>query len=99
MLLLQNPLGQPASFQVESCPIVLTIRVQLVRVKGQSAVVLFIGDSIIIIIMVAGVSLAIFVMVSLVGVRDVWAVVQIVLVSVLINILIAVTLVSHTVII
>lgn len=49
--------------------------------------------------MVTGVALAIFVMVSLVGVWDVWAIVQIVLVSILINVLVTITLVSYTVII
>ena len=77
----------------------LTIRVQLIRVEGQSAVVFVIRDAIVVIIMVTGVSLAIFVMVSLVGIGDVWAVIQVVLVSVLINVLVTVTLVSHSVII
>lgn len=49
--------------------------------------------------MVTGISLSILVMVSLVGVRYVWAIVQIVLVSVLIDILVAVTLVTYTVVI
>lgn len=85
--------------RVETWHILLTIRVQLVRVEGQSAVVLVIRDAVVVIIMVTGVSLAILVMVSLVGVGNVWAVVQVVLVSIFINVLIAVTLVSHTVII
>lgn len=76
-----------------------TIRVQLVRVEGKPAVVLVVRYAIIIIIMITSVSLSILVMVSLVGVRYVWAVVQIVLVSVLIDVLVAVTLVSYTVVI
>ncbi len=77
----------------------LTICVQLVWVKSQSAVVLVIRDPIVVVIMVTGVSFAILVMVSLIGIGDVWAVVQVVLVSILINVLVAVTLVSYTVII
>lgn len=76
-----------------------TIRVQLVRIEGEPTVVLVIRDAIIIIIVVTGVSLSILVMVSLVGVRDVWAIVQIVLVSILIDVLVAVTLVSYAVVI
>lgn len=49
--------------------------------------------------MVTGISFSILVMVSLVGVRYIWAIVQIVLVSILIYVLVAVTLVSYTVII
>jgi len=76
-----------------------TIRVQLIRIEDQSAVVFVIRDAIIVVVVVTSISLAILVMVNLVSVGDVWAVVQIVLVSVLINVLVTVTLVSHTVII
>ncbi len=45
--------------------------------------------------MVAGVTLAILVVVSLVGVGYVWAVIQVVLMTVLVNVLVVVTLVSY----
>jgi len=86
-------------FRAETWPILPTISIQLVWVEGQSAVVLVVGDAIIVVIMVAGVSLAVLVVVSLVGIRDVRAVVQVVLVSVFIDVLVAVTLVSDTVIV
>ena len=54
-------------------------------------------NAIIVIIVVAGVTLAIFVVVCLVGVGDVGAVVQIVLVTVLVNVLVVVALVSYAV--
>lgn len=79
--------------------ICLTIRILLIRVEGQSAVVLFIRDTIIVIIMVTGVSLAVLVVISLIGIGNVWTVVQIVLMSILIDVLVAITLVSHTIII
>lgn len=81
------------------CPTLLTIRVQLIRIERQPAVVFIIRDAIVVVIMVTGVTFAILVMVSLVGVGNIRAVVQVVLVSILINVLIAVALVSHAVII
>lgn len=77
----------------------LTIGVDLVRVEGQSAVIFLIWDPVIVIIVVAGISFSVFVVVGLVSVGDVGAVVQVILVAVLINVLVAVTLVSHTVVI
>lgn len=77
----------------------LTIRIQLIGIESQSTVVFVIGDAIIVIVMVAGVPFAVLVMVGLVGIRDVWAVVQVVLVSILVDVLVAVALVSHTVVI
>lgn len=53
----------------------LTIRVELIRVKCQSAVVFVIRNAVIVVIMIASVSLAILVVVYLVGVRNVGAVV------------------------
>lgn len=47
--------------------------------------------------MVTGITLAIFVMVCLVGVGDVGAVIQIILVTIFINVLVVVTLVSHAI--
>lgn len=87
------------TFRVETWPVLLTIRVQLVRVEGQSAVVLVIRDAVVVVIVVTSVSLAVLVMVGLVGVGDVRAVVQVVLVSILIDVLVAVALVSHAIVI
>lgn len=77
----------------------LTIGVDLVRVEGQSAVIFLIWDPVIVIIVVAGISFSVFVVVGLVSVGDVGAVVQVVLVAVFIDVLVAVTLISHTVVI
>lgn len=87
------------SFKVRRLLILHTIRVQLVRIESEPAVVLVIRNTIVIIIMITSVSFSVFVMVSLVGVRYVRTVVQIVLVSILINVLVAVTLVSYAVVI
>lgn len=77
----------------------LTIGIQLIGVRGQPAVVLVVGDTIVVVVVVTGVSLAVLVVVGLVGVGDVRAVVQVVLVSVLVDVLVAVTLVAHAVIV
>lgn len=87
------------SFRVRGWLILHTVRVQLVGIEGEPAVVLVVRYAIIIIIVITSVSLSVLVVVSLVGVRDVWAIVQIVLVSVLIDVLVAVTLVSYTIVI
>lgn len=76
-----------------------TIRVQLIFVGHQSAVVFLIRDPIVVIVEITSVSLAVFVVVGLVGVGYVGAVIQVVLVSVFINVLIVVTLVTNSVII
>lgn len=75
----------------------LTIRVQLIRVKGQPAVVFFIWDAIIVVVMVAGITFTILVVVGLVGVGDVRAVVHVVLVTVFVNVLVVVTFVSDAI--
>lgn len=69
----------------------LTIRVLLVRIGHESAVVPVIRNAVIVIIVVTGISLAVFVVVSLVGVGHIGTVVQVVLVAIFINILIVVT--------
>lgn len=69
----------------------------MIWIENQSAVVFVIRDAIIIIIVVTGISFTILVVVSLVRVGDVRAVVKVVLVTVLIDILVAVTFVSNTV--
>lgn len=77
----------------------LTVRIQLVGVGGQSAIVLVIRYTIVIIIKVACVSFAVFVVVGLVGVGHVRTVVQVVLMAIFVNILVVVTLVSHQVVV
>lgn len=69
----------------------------MVRIGHEPAVVLVIRNAVIVIIMVTGVSLAVFVVVSLVGVGHIGTVVQVVLVAIFINILIVVTGVSNEV--
>lgn len=71
----------------------------MIFVRHQSAVVLVIRDSIIIVVKITSISFPIFVMVGLVGVGDVRTIIQAVLVPVLINILIVVALVTNSVII
>lgn len=75
----------------------LTIGVLLVRVGHESAVVPVVGNAVVVIVMVTGVSLAIFVMVGLVGIGHIGTVVQVVLVAVLIDILVVVASVSNAV--
>ncbi len=71
----------------------------MIFVWHQSAVVLVIRDSIIIIIKITSISFPIFVMVGLVGIGNVGTIIQAVLVAVLINVLIVVALVTNLVII
>lgn len=75
----------------------LTIRISLVGIKFQSAVIPVIRNTIIIIIEIAGITLAVLIVVGLVGIGNVGTVVQIVLVTILIDILIVVTFVTHKV--
>jgi len=77
----------------------LTVGIQLIGVRGQPAVVLVVGDTVVVVVVVTGVPLAVLVVVRLVGVGDVRAVVQVVLVSVLVDVLVAVALVAHAVIV
>lgn len=69
----------------------------MIRVKGQAAVVFVVRDAVIVIIMVAGITLAILVVVCLVGVGDVWAVVQVVLVTIFVNVLVVIALVAYAI--
>ena len=78
---------------------VLTVGVHLVLVGRQPAVVLLVGDAVVVIVVVAGVALAVLVLVGLVGVGHVGAVVQVVLVAVLVDVLVVVALVSHQVVV
>lgn len=89
---------EAATFKPFKCHI-LTIRVQLVSVGCQSAVVPVVRYAIIIIIIVTCVSFAILVVVSLVGVGHVGTVVQVVLMAVFIDVLVIVTLISNQVIV
>lgn len=75
----------------------LTIGVLLVGIGHEPAVVPVIRNAVIVIVMVAGVSLAVFVVVGLVGIGYIGTVVQVVLVAIFINILIVVTGVSNEV--
>lgn len=69
----------------------------MIRVEGESAVVFFIRHTIIVIIVIAGVSFAVLVVVDLVGVGDVGTVVKVVLMAIFIDVLVVVTLVSNVV--
>ena len=75
----------------------LTIKVQLVPVGNQSAVVPVVRDTVVVIVVVARVSLAVVIMVGLVAIGDVGAVVQSVLVAVLIDVVVVVAHVPHQV--
>lgn len=75
----------------------LTVRVQLVPVGHQSAVVPVVRDTVVVIVMVAGVSLPVVVMVGLVAVGDVRTVVERVLVAVLVDVIVVVAHVPNQV--
>lgn len=75
----------------------LTIRVQLVPVGHQSAVVSVVRNAIVVVVMVTDVTFPVVVVVCLVAVGDVRAVVHRVLVAILIDVLIVVARVSHQV--
>lgn len=75
----------------------LTIRIQLVPVGHQSAVVPVIRYTVVVVVMVAGVSLPVLVVVGLVAVGDVGTVVQRVLVAVLVDVIVVVAHVPHQV--
>ena len=77
------------------CACVLTVCVYLVSVRHKSAVVTVIRDTIVVIIMVAGVANAIPVMVNLVAIGNVATVVEGVLMTVLIYILIIITVITN----
>lgn len=77
----------------------LTIWVHLFLVGYQPTVIYVIRNSIIIIIKVTSISFSILVMICLVGIRNVRAIVYVVLMAILINILVVVTLISYKVII
>lgn len=78
---------------------VLTVRVQLVCVGRQSAVVPVVRYSIVVVVVVACIPFAILVVVSLVWVGHVGAVVLVVLMAVFIDVLVVIALVSNQVII
>ena len=75
----------------------LTIRINLVRIECQPAVVLLIWNAVIVVIVVTGISLAVFVVVGLVGIGNVRAVVQVILVTILVNVFVAVAFVPHAI--
>lgn len=78
---------------------VLTVRVQLVCVGRQSAVVPVVRYSVVVVVVVTRVPFAIPVVVGLVGVGHVRAVVLVVLMAVFINVLVVIALVSNQVIV
>lgn len=69
----------------------------MIRVECQPAVIFVVRDTVVVIIMVTDITFSVFVVVSLIGVRNVRAVVQVILVPILVNVLVAVALVSHAV--
>ena len=76
-----------------------TVRIQLVFVGYQSAVVLVIRNAVVVVIEVAGISFAVLVVVGLIGIGYVGTVVQVVLMSVLIYVLVIVARISNLIII
>lgn len=78
---------------------ILTIRVQLVCIGCQSAVVPVIRYTIVVIIRVTCVPFAIFVVVSLVGVGHIGTVVLVVLMTIFINVLVIITVISDQVVV
>lgn len=69
----------------------------MIWVEGESAVVFVVRHTIIVIVVITGISFAVLVVVNLVGVGDVRTVVKVVLMAILIDVLVVVTLVSNVV--
>lgn len=81
------------------CEIFFTIRILLVRVRREAAVVPVIWDTIVVIVRITSIPFSITVMISLIGVGNVRTVVLVILVTIFIYVLIVVTLVPNQVII
>lgn len=77
----------------------ITIRVQLVLVGNQSAVISIFRDAVIIIIVIASISFPISIVVSLVSIGYVWAVIHVILMSIFIYVLVVIALVPNEIII
>lgn len=73
----------------------LTIRISLIWVGNQSAVIFVIRDTIIVIIVVTGITFPILVMVSLIGIGHIGAVIKIILMAIFIYVLVIVTLITY----
>lgn len=69
----------------------------MIWVGNQSAVIFVIRDTIIVIIMVTGITFSILVMVSLIGIGDIGAVIKIILMAIFIYVLVVVTLITYEV--
>lgn len=69
----------------------------MIWVGDQSAVIFIIRDTIIVIIMVTGITFSILVMVSLIGIGHIGAVIKIILMAIFIYVLVVVTLITYAV--
>lgn len=97
MVLLQEQ-RVAAICQGESYP-ALTICIYLIWIRHKSAVVPIIRNSVIVIVMVTGISFTIIVMVCLVSIGNIGTVIQVILMAILIYVLVIITLVSNQIII
>ncbi|KAI1237810.1 hypothetical protein IHE44_0013897 [Lamprotornis superbus] len=84
-----------SELQISDCPGYLTIRISLIWVGDQSAVIFVIRDTIIVIIMVTGITFSILVMVSLIGIGHIGAVIKVILMAIFIYVLVVVTLITY----
>lgn len=75
----------------------LTIRIHLIWVGNQSAVIFVIRNTIIVIIMVTGITFSILVMISLIGIGHIRAIIKIILMTIFIYILVVITLITYKV--
>lgn len=75
----------------------LTIRIRLIWVGNQSAVIFVIRNTIIVIIMVTGITFSILVMISLIGIGHIRAIIKIILMTIFIYILVVITLITYKV--
>lgn len=69
----------------------------MIWVGNQSAVIFVIRDTIIVIIMVTGITFSILVMVSLIGIGHIGAVIKVILMAIFIYVLVVVTLITYAV--
>lgn len=75
----------------------LTIRISLIWVGNQSAVIFVIRNTIIVIIMVTGITFSILVMISLIGIGHIGTVIKIILMAIFIYVLVVVALITYAV--
>lgn len=69
----------------------------MIWVGNQSAVIFVIRDTIIVIIMVTGITFSILVMVSLIGIGHIGAVIKVILMAIFIYVLVVVTLITYAI--